>query len=82
MSSPFTLAGHSLCIRIEHYPVLVKDQSFILIIRAVKPVCVFKILDIDIKHDHGPDITYAVAVRERKYGIGSVAFSFKKKQFA
>ena len=64
--SPDTLAGNSFCVRIQENIIFVEKHAVGRIVRAVHPVGIFKIFDVDAEDNHRIHITDLVFFRKRK----------------
>ena len=67
--SPDILTGDCTCIRIQQNLVFVKQQPGTRIARAVDPIGVLKLLDVQIENNHGVYIADLIRLRKRKRGV-------------
>ena len=69
---PDALAGDCLCVNVQKDVLFIEKKALFLVIGAVQPVCIFKILDIQAEYNHGIYVADAVVLRKGDGRIGRV----------
>ena len=77
---PPALAGDRFGVGVQQILAPVEDQPTLGIVRAVYPVGVLKLLNVQLEHDHGVDIADAVVGGEGEDGKGLVLFPVEEEQ--
>ena len=77
---PLALPGHRLGVGVQQIPGLVKNHPLPGVVGAVHPVGVLKLLNVQLEHDHGVDVSNAVVLGEGEDGKGLVLRPVEQQQ--
>ena len=81
-SSPAALSGDCVGVGIQKNPCLIKNKPARGIVRAVQPIGILKLLDVQTKDNHGIDKTDPVSIRKRQDSKRLLCLPVEEKQLA